>query len=194
MAITTPPAADVLTYEQYMAEGEVQSRYDIVEGVRVFMSAPTWRHQRIQSNTQRVLYRYEEASGVGLALAAPFDLLVRREPRLQTRQPDVLFISHQAMARGGGIPAKGPLEVGPELVVEIISDSEREQIFAAKVADYIAIGVNECWRVSLEPPSVSVLHLTSDGPVTIATYDQTQSLSSITFPDLTMAVADIFKP
>lgn len=49
MAITQPAATpEILTYEQYMAEGEVQGRYDIVNGVRIFMAAPTRRHQRIQ--------------------------------------------------------------------------------------------------------------------------------------------------
>jgi Uma2 family endonuclease len=194
MATTSPPATDLLTYEQYMLEGEVKSRYDIVDGIRLFMSAPTWWHQRAAIRITRVLTEYEERSGAGLALIAPFDLLIRRQPRLQTRQPDVLFITHETMTRGGGIPAKGPLEVGPELVVEIISDSEREQFFAAKVADYISIGVKECWRVLPEPRSVTVLSLEANGPVVIATYDDTQVLQSIIFPDLTVSVAEIFKP
>src|SRR5690348_6077789 len=35
-----------LTYEQYLAEGEINERYDILDGVRIFMPGPKWRHQR----------------------------------------------------------------------------------------------------------------------------------------------------
>ena len=31
-------ATERLTYEQYMAEEEIRKRYDIIDGVRVFMS------------------------------------------------------------------------------------------------------------------------------------------------------------
>jgi len=45
MAIKTPPK--LLTYEEYMAEGEVKEGYDIIDGERTFMPGPRWRHQRI---------------------------------------------------------------------------------------------------------------------------------------------------
>jgi hypothetical protein len=35
MAIKTPPASALLTYEAYLAEGEVEGRYKIIDGVRV---------------------------------------------------------------------------------------------------------------------------------------------------------------
>ena len=40
-------ATDRLTYEQYMAEPEIRRRYDILDGVRVFMTNPTIQHQKI---------------------------------------------------------------------------------------------------------------------------------------------------
>src|SRR5579872_5016733 len=139
MAIVTPrSASELLTYERYMAEGEIKRRYDIVDGVRSFMPSPTWRHQRIADKITRLLLAYEEASGAGLALSAPFDVLIRRDP-LRTRQPDVLFITNVRLERGGGIPESGPIEVGPELVVEIVSDSETERMLGDKLADYTAI-------------------------------------------------------
>ncbi|HZP80235.1 MAG TPA: hypothetical protein VFB21_01235 [Chthonomonadaceae bacterium] len=55
MAIKVPPAPDILTYEQYMAEEEICLRYDIIEGVRIYMPGPTWRHQRIADKITRNL-------------------------------------------------------------------------------------------------------------------------------------------
>lgn len=176
MAITQP-AAGLLTYEDYLTEGLIQGRYDIIEGVRVFMPGPTWRHQRIFFNTHLALHEYETASGAGLALSAPSDLLIRRVPRLQSRQPDVLFITNETLARGGGVPEKGPhhprcagYPIGPELVVEIISDSETERLFEEKLADYVAIGVKECWRPWPDSRTVDVLSLAAAGALVAATY------------------------
>jgi hypothetical protein len=89
---------DVLSYEDYLSEGYVEGRYDIVEGVRISMPGATWEHQRTAGNLYNHFRQYERSSGKGLALFAPFDVLIRRLPRLQTRQPDLLFISHEQLA------------------------------------------------------------------------------------------------
>jgi Uma2 family endonuclease len=110
MAIKSPPVSGELTYEQYLAEGEINRRYDIVDGERIYMPGPTWRHQRIQFNIQSSLHRFEESSGNGFALGAPYDVLIQRSP-LRTRQPDALFISKTQLNRemkGGGIPDADP--------------------------------------------------------------------------------------
>jgi Uma2 family endonuclease len=193
MAVTTTRSRPkLLTYEQYLAEPVLHRRYDIVDGERRFMPGPSWRHQRIQRNATRILERYEEETGSGYVIGAPFDILIRRSPRLRTRQPDVLFITRSRLAQGGGIPASGPLEVAPELVVEIISDSETENLLQAKLADYVAIGVNEAWVVRPDTRIVEVVRLAPEGPRTVATYDETEALQSITFADLTVPVADFF--
>src|SRR5262249_26251775 len=165
MAVTKPQtASSVLTYEQYMAEGEIHQRYDIVDGVRFYMPGPNWRHQRIQVNATGILRDYERRTGSGFVIAAPFDILIRRVPTLQTRQPDVLFITRAQLESGGGVPELGPLEVAPELVVEILSDSETERSLAAKLADYVTIGVKEAWLVRPERRTVEVVRLAPDGP------------------------------
>lgn len=194
MAIKTPPASDVLIYEEYMAEEVIYRRYDIVDGVRTFMSAPTWQRQQIQINTTDVLRDYERMRGTGYVVPAPFDILIRRRPRLQTRQPNALFITTAQLAQGGGIPPKGPIEVAPELVVEILSSSDREDILTDKIADYVSIGVKEAWIIRPAARTVEVLRLMPEGPESVAIYDETQTLRSITFPDLTVAVSEFFRP
>jgi Uma2 family endonuclease len=147
MAIAPPTASHLLTYEEYMAEGYVPGRYD----------------------------------------------LIRRKPRLQTRQPDVLFITHETLARGGGAPAS-TLTIAPELVVEIISDSETDRLLAGKIADYVSIGVREAWVVRPAARTVERLQLTTTGPVTAAIYTEGERLQSLVFADLAAPVADFFKP
>ena len=194
MATMTEAPAATLTYEAYMAEPEVQGRYDIVNGVRIIMPGATWDHQTVSMNIVELLRRYARASGVGKVNTAPFDVLIRRTPKLQTRQPDVLFVSFARLARVGGRPAKGALEVAPELVVEIISDSETQRILKDKLADYIHIGVDECWVVRPDDGTVEVLALTPSGARSIATYGNGQAVASVVFPGLSVAIVDVFAP
>ena len=194
MVMMTEAPAATLTYEAYMAEPEVQGRYDIVNGVRITMPGATWRHQRVAKNIEKAFDRYEEQTGIGLNVDAPFDVLIRRLPKLQTRQPDVLFVSHARFAQGGGIPEIGPLEVAPEMVVEVISNSETQRILEDKLTDYCAIGVDECWVVRPEAQTVEVLALAPSGARSLATYANDQTVASVVFPDLSVPAADIFAP
>ncbi len=192
MATMTEVPTATLTYEAYMAEPEVQGRYDIVNGVRIIMPGATWDHQTVSMNTVELLRRYARASGVGKVNTAPFDVLIRRTPKLQTRQPDVLFVSFARLAQIGGRPAKGPLEVAPELVVEIISDSKTQHVLEDKLADYIHIGVGECWVVRPDAGTVEVMALAPGGARSLATYGDGQALASVVFPGLAVPVAEVF--
>lgn len=192
MATRTPlPMPELLTYEGYLAEGEINKRYDILDGVREYMSSPTLTHQEVAMNLLECLRAYQRETGRGRTVIAPFDILIRRVPRLRTRQPDLLFLTNETLAK---VDASAlPFPAAPELVVEILSDSERQRMVADKLADYIAIGVKEAWLVRPDAQTVEVLRLTSNGPVTVATYDATQTLQSFTFPDLAVTVADFFQ-
>lgn len=191
MATLTEAAAPTLTYEAYMAEPETKGRYDIIHGVRVFQPEVTWRRQRVMLHVSGELSRYKRATDEHV-VPSPFDILIRREP-LQIRQPDLLFISHARLMAGGGPPKIGPLEVAPELVVEIISDSETQRILEEKLADYCIIGVSECWVVRPEERTVEALRLTPGGAQSVRIYDETQAAASVVFPDLSIPVADIFE-
>lgn len=181
-----------LTYEAYLAEPQVEGRYDIINGVRVFMAGATWDHQTIALNIADLLRRYGRTSGMGKANIAPFDVLIRRFPKLQTRQPDILFISHARLAQVGGRPAKGPLAIAPELVIEVISDTETERILGDKLEDYLEIGVDECWVVRPDTGTVEVLALSAEGARSEAVYVAGESVVSVALLGLTAAVTDVF--
>lgn len=180
-----------LTYEDYLAEGVVYGRYEIIDGVRHFMPNPTPLHQVITFNIAALLNTYQRNSKRGRMFIAPRDVRISFSP-LHTRQPDVMFISHQ---RIGGQPLSDPAPFGeaPELVVEVLSDSDTRATRMGKIMDFCMVGVNECWLVGPEIETVEVLRLTPDGPVRAALYGAGQTLESITFPDLTLALDDIFQ-
>lgn len=193
MALAAPLApAQTLTYEQYLAEGRVEGRYDIIEGERIFMPGPTWRHQEVVGNMLLLLRDYGRSSGIGKAITAPFDVLISRTPRLHTRQPDVLFITKARLEESGMEPEAGLLTVAPELVVEVLSPDEWRRTRTDKIADFQGIGVSECWIVSPQAETIEVLRLTPEHAETVAVYAYGQTLRSEIFPELTLPVAEIF--
>lgn len=61
------------------------------------------------------------------------------------------------------------------------------------MADYLSIGVQEAWLVRPAVRTIEVLRLSPARAETAATYDETQTLQSLTFRDLAIPVADVFK-
>ncbi len=192
MAITNP-ALDWVTYERYLTEWETEpptlQPCEIVDGERIYMPSPSWSHQKI---VQRLtfLLTLQERNGVGVLAVSPMDLLIRRFP-LRVRQPDLLFLSHERLAAGQSVLNDGPLTVAPELVIEILSESDTPARLADKLADYTALGVTECWLLHPDEETVERLRLAPDGPER-TTFSSGDTLTSLAFPAISLAVADLF--
>jgi Uma2 family endonuclease len=192
MAIARPPQrVRLLTYEAYIAEGEVLARYDIIDGERLFMTNPTRWHQDVQSNLADILKAYGRRTGRGRMYLAPCDILISRQP-LRTRQPDVLFISNEQLALNGSKYEAAPLTAAPELVVEIVSPSNSPRNLEAAIADYRSVGVKECWLVDLVERTVEVLQLSENSAESAGTFAVGDEFTSVAFTNLSVCVAEIF--
>jgi Uma2 family endonuclease len=185
-------ATERLTYEQYMAEGEIYKRYEIIDGVRIFMTNPTIGHQKIQGNIYTGIRGWRQVSRAGEVILAPCDILIRRSP-LRTRQPDVLFISQERLG-DKDLEDPAPLDPAPELVVEILSPSDTNRVLEDKLADYRKVSVQECWVVNRITRTVEVLRLTLEGAESVALCGMGETVQSLAFPGLTLAVAEVFAP
>jgi Uma2 family endonuclease len=183
-------ATERLTYEQYMAEEEIRKRYDIIDGVRIFMTNPTIAHQKCQGNVYTGIRAWRQVDRIGEVILAPCDVLIQRSP-LRTRQPDVLFISQERLG-DRSLDDPTPLEPAPELVIEILSPGNTGRALESKLEDYTRVGVLECWLVNRTSQTVQVLRLTPEGREVAATYGMGDRVQSVTFPGLTLAVADVF--
>ncbi len=190
----TNGARPLLTWDDYLREGIVWERYDIVEGVRRFMSSPVVLHQIIVSNVHDILRAYQRSLGNGVALFAPMDVMIRQQPRLQTRQPDNLFISEDRLKTVPNYRDNGFISVAPNLVTEVLSSSDRKNVVAAKLADYFTIGVGEAWLIRPDARTVSVMVRGLTEWTEAAQYNDTETVQSATLPDLSAPVADIFQP
>ena len=87
---------------------------------------------------------------------------------------------------------RGPLEFAPELVVEIVSDSDTKSMLAAKIVDYASIGVSKCCVVRPDDETVEALTLKDQRMIPTARYELGQEVQSVVFPNLRVLVADIY--
>ena len=194
---TRPIIADgaELTWEDYLKTPEVRFRYEILEGIVKIMSpAPLPKHQQKLLKLTRLAADYVERNGLGLVMIAPVDIVIRRRPKLKTRQPDMLFFS---TARIGSrtiddFLSAPQIDTAPNLMVEMLSPTEMRRELPGKLADYAAISVEEVWAISREAQTVEVLALQNGQYVRTGLYGMSDAIVSNVLPGLALTVDAIF--
>ena len=150
MAILTQPA----TYETLLETPDDGRRYEIHEGELIVSPSPAWWHQRV---VVRLAYEFEfhvrEHELGGTVLASPLD--VRFAPH-NIYQPDIVYVSP---ARRHILRDRMPVEGAPDLVVEVLSPSNRTYDQTQKAEAYARFGVLEYWIVDPESRRIEVLGL-----------------------------------
>jgi Uma2 family endonuclease len=158
----TPVSSDrELTFEEYLATPETKARQEVIDGVIVMSPSPNFRHQLILGNLYRSIFYHLLLIDLGTVVIAPADLLIRKIPKLQVRQPDLMIVPHSRISREE-LKDVNVLEVVPDLAVEILSQSDTLKRMAEKLADYASIQVPELWLIDPESESVEVYSFADD--------------------------------
>ena len=76
--------------------------------------------------------------------------------------------------------------------MEIVSPADKSSVLAAQVADYRSVNVQEVWVVRAEAKTIEVIRLSPDEIETTAEYERGQTVRSLAFPDLEVALDDLF--
>ena len=108
--------------------------------------------------------------------------------RATVRVPDVAFVRAERMPQGEA--RRHFPRLAPDLVVEVLSPTDRASDVLAKVAMYQEAGVPLIWLVDPDAQTVTVL-ATNLAPVTLRPGDTLGGGNIL--PDLSIAVADIFE-
>lgn len=185
--------AKKLTYEAWLALPETKERYEIVDGVLKMPPDPTPAHQWYQMELAVRIRAFVDEARLGMVLAAPVDLLIRRNP-LRMRQPDILYLSAERSGIEGVAQLQGLqyLETAPDLVVEVLSPSNIRREIEQKLDDYRSVGVLECWLVSPEAKTVEVLRLPAEEATTGSIFGVGDTLRSQVLSDFSLVLRDIF--
>lgn len=191
----TTTGTKLLTFDEWQALPITKQICEVVDGVLVMPPSPFGEHQWAIQEFQGALRPFLMGSGLGIALTAPYDVLIQREP-LRVRQPDLLVVNSEltGIARPSDLAGKPFLDLPPLLVIEVLSPSNTRRDIEQRLVDYRSIGVPECWLASFPNRTVEVLRLTPEAAVSVAVYGMGDTLRSEVLPGFELAIDDVFGP
>lgn len=132
---------------------------ELVRGEVVEMNQPWPRHGQICSKVDRILGAFADDNELGHTVCNDGGVVTERDPDT-VRGGDVWFISYQKVPKGP-FP-KGYLDVPPDIVVEVRSESDRWAKVTKKVAEYLDAGVPVV--VVLDPETTTARVHYADAP------------------------------
>ena len=191
MVIAKPKPKANCTYADYFATPEGE-RWELIDGVLYQMAAaPNLKHQDVSRNLIVRIEPHISRRRLGVLYHAPATLLLPGETAVE---PDLFYVRLER----SHIFTERACEGAPDLVVEILSPSNRRHDLERKRELYARHAIPEYWL--LEPDQETVLALTE--PVTTragvgeytaeALYRAGDILTTAVIPGLSIPVADIF--
>jgi Uma2 family endonuclease len=139
------------TFEDYLSIPEDRAhRYEIIDGELFVTPTPVLRHQQVVMNLSRILSTLALEHGLGEIFSAPLTVRLRDD---RVTGPDLAFV--RADRLGILDPRKGILGA-PDLIVEVLSPSNRDYDRTLKRKQYMASGVAELWIVDADEDTLEV--------------------------------------
>jgi Uma2 family endonuclease len=136
-------------------------RAEVVDGVIVYLdldlerdavTGASLRHGSVTTRLAAALGAHVYPGGLGELFDGSTGFVLRRSPPL-VRCPDVGFVRAERLP--GGVPP-GPLELAPDLAVEVLSPSNTAAEMTRKLADYFGHGTRIVWLVDPDAREVTV--------------------------------------
>jgi Uma2 family endonuclease len=169
-----------------LARMDEDARYELVRGeLRVMEPPPHPAHGAVAMRLSSAVSTYVYANGLGPVFTAEAGFLLRRNPDT-VRAPDFAFVRADRVPAGGIGQGYGPV---PDLVVEVMSSSDRVPHVWQEVDDYLGAGVRLVWVVDPERRTVAV-HEAGE-PVRLLSEGDTLSGRSV-LPGFQCAVSSLF--
>jgi Uma2 family endonuclease len=174
-----------MTVEEYLTGEETNRPQELAYGVLREPPAPGYNHQRIVGRLYSRLDVYVRAQRLGQVVLSPVDVVL--DPvRALVVQPDVVFVASTRLDI-----CTHHIAGAPDLVVEVLSTSNRRHDRSVKVGWYRAYGVRECWVVDPIAQTVEVFDfLASDSEPRLFHGDE--RIASALFPDLQLSARQAF--
>lgn len=127
------------------------NRYEIIDGELFVTRAPHLGHQDVAGLIYAELLRWSLQTDVGKPFITPGIIFSESDAVI----PDVIWISH---GRSQLIDDSGHLTGAPELIVEVLSNTEKDKKRdrETKLKLYSVQGISEYWIVDLEQQLIEV--------------------------------------
>jgi Uma2 family endonuclease len=174
-----------MTVEQYLAGGETNRPQELAYGLLREPAAPGFEHQVIVGRLHVTLDAHVRAGRLGRVVESPVDVIL--DPvRALVVQPDIVFVSSQRL----GI-CRDQIWGAPDLVVEVLSTSNRRHDRTVKVGWYAYYGIRECWLVDPVACTIEVVDF-AEAAIVPRLFDGIDLVRSRVLPDLQMPAAAAF--
>ena len=128
-----------MSYEAFLAWADEDVGAEWVNGEILLTPTASSRHQDLVGFFVALLGIFVEARGLGKVLSAPFQMKIANSGR----EPDVLFLAKERLARLTPMYLDGPAD----LVIEIVSPESAGRDRGDKFYEYGAGGVPEYWLI-----------------------------------------------
>ncbi len=145
------PSTIRYTWADYLSTPEDTSRrYEIVDGELFVTAAPRPRHQEVVLNLSRILADTADAHALGRLFPGPITVHLHDELVVE---PDLIFVRAERL---GIVDPERGVEGPPDLVVEILSPSNRSYDRNLKRKHYLENGIPELWILDADERTVEV--------------------------------------
>ena len=179
-------AKKLLTADDLLAIPDDGKRYELIRGALIAMPPASHEHGRIAQRFGRRMGNFIEEEDLGHDFTGDTGVNIEHDPDT-VRAPDYGFVSYERMAEPP--PSRGYADVIPDLVVEVVSPSDRQPDIDAKTQMWLAAGVRLALVVYPETQEVYAHH--DDGSV--ARYGMGDTVvGDPVLPGFACPVADIF--
>ena len=175
-----------LTYEDYCLIPDDGKRHEIIDGEHYVSPSPNTKHQGVLLQLALLLRTYVRAHRLGKVVVAPYDTVLSN---VDVVQPDILFISAARMH----LITKANLQGSPDLVVEVLSPSNRGYDETLKRKRYAHFGVAEYWIVDPEEEWLRIHRRPESGLSQVAELRSGDVLTTPLLPGFSLAVGEIFE-
>lgn len=158
--VPTALSEKLLTADEFsqLPETPDGSRQELVRGVIVVTPPPSFDHGEIAIRFGWILGNFIYPRRLG-RLASESGVITETDPD-SVRGPDITFYSATRLAKR---PTTVYAEATPDLIVEVISPSNRPARVLEKLREYFAAGVPVVWLLNPENQTATVHHAVDDG-------------------------------
>ena len=173
------------TWEDIKGRPEFHGRTEIVDGELVMSPVPSLRHQRISSQLCVEIRPFVAGRQLGEFFCNPLHIVLAEHVHYE---PDLCFISKARLPKGNVPKFDGP----PDLVIEVIPESNRDHDIVTKFRDYERCGVREYWLVDPDKDQIEVWFLDRARYVSLGKFGPGQPVVTRLLEGLNLDPARVF--
>jgi len=173
------------TYDDLLAMPEDGNRYELIFGEIVMTASPKTKHQYALFQLGKLIDAYARDNRLGRVYIAPLDVKLSVH---NVVQPDILFVRWSRRA----IVTEDFVDGPPDLVVEVLSPTNRAHDLVKKATLYADFGVPEYWIVDPDMDGITV-HVLEAGHYR-ALSNRPGVAASVVLPGLEIRPEDVFSP